>query len=69
MNSFGSCIFVAYSSLVTGFIKLSTCTPAISFMEKLLLLPSILTLIISNFGSRRYFIVPANSANAPSPFA
>jgi hypothetical protein len=38
-------------------------------MEKLLLLPSILTLIISNFGSRRYFIVPANSANAPSPFA
>jgi hypothetical protein len=28
-----------------------------------------LTLIISNFGSRRYFIVPANSANAQSPFA
>jgi hypothetical protein len=41
MNSFGSCIFVSCSSLVTGFIKLSTCTPAISFMEKLVLLPSI----------------------------
>jgi hypothetical protein len=69
INPFGSCIFVSCSSPVTGFLKLSTSTFTIPGTEKLLLFPSILTLISTNCGSRKRLNVPANNAKGPSPYA
>ena len=68
-SPFGSCIFVSWSSPVTGFAKLSVCTSRIPGTEKLLFFPFKFTLISTNCGSRKYLNVSANNAKGASPFA
>jgi hypothetical protein len=65
----GNCILVSCSSPVTGLTKLSDGTSMIPGTEKLLFLPSILTWMSTNCGSRKNLKVPANNAKGPSPLA